>query len=138
MKPLSAVTAPIVARLADERAGRIDSLEVATRRAIDETNALLDRLNAGLPVPQAKQGLPMKTAADRVRQLIADHLGVEIEKATPEASFIDDLGGDSLDHVELVMAMEEEFGVEISDEAAESIHTVGDAIKLIERKAVPA
>jgi acyl carrier protein len=60
-------------------------------------------------------------------------LGVDAEKVTPEASFIDDLGADSLDNVELVMAFEEEFGVEIPDDAAETIQTVGDAIKFIEK-----
>jgi acyl carrier protein len=58
---------------------------------------------------------------------------VDAEKVTPEASFIDDLGADSLDNVELVMAFEEEFGVEIPDDAAETIQTVGDAVKFIEK-----
>ena len=60
-----------------------------------------------------------------------DHLGVEADKVTEAASFIDDLGADSLDTVELVMAFEEEFGVEIPDDAADSILTVGDAVKFI-------
>ena len=71
----------------------------------------------------------------KVKQLVADHLGVEETKVTDEASFIDDLGADSLDTVELVMAFEEEFGSEISDTEAEKILTVGDAIKFIESKA---
>jgi acyl carrier protein len=68
---------------------------------------------------------------DRVKTIVVDHLGVEASDVKPEASFIDDLGADSLDIVELVMAFEEEFGVEIPDDAAEKITTVGDAIKYI-------
>jgi len=68
---------------------------------------------------------------DRVKTIVVDHLGVEASEVKPEASFIDDLGADSLDIVELVMAFEEEFGVEIPDDAAEKIATVGDAIKYI-------
>ncbi len=71
----------------------------------------------------------------KVKKIVADHLGVEEAKVTEEASFIDDLGADSLDTVELVMAFEEEFGSEISDTEAEKILTVGDAIKFIEGKA---
>ena len=70
-----------------------------------------------------------------VKKIVADHLGVDEQKVTEEASFIDDLGADSLDTVELVMAFEEEFGSEISDNEAEKILTVGDAIKFIESKA---
>ena len=72
--------------------------------------------------------------ASKVRKIVADHLGVDEAKVTEEASFIDDLGADSLDTVELVMAFEEEFGAEISDSEAEKILTVGDAIKFIENK----
>ena len=68
----------------------------------------------------------------KVKKIVADHLGIEIEKINDESSFIDDLGADSLDTVELVMAFEEEFGSEISDSEAEKILTVGDAIKFIE------
>ncbi len=75
-------------------------------------------------------------AAEKVKSIIAEQLGVKQEEVTPEASFIDDLGADSLDTVELVMALEEEFGVEIPDEDAEKITTVGDAVKYIEEKAV--
>ena len=71
---------------------------------------------------------------DKVKKIVADHLGIEDAKVTEEASFIDDLGADSLDTVELVMAFEEEFGSEISDSEAEKILTVGDAIKFIENK----
>ena len=69
---------------------------------------------------------------DRVKSIVVDHLGVEAGEVKPEASFIDDLGADSLDIVELVMAFEEEFGVEIPDDAAEKITTVSDAIKYID------
>tara|TARA_B100001105_G_scaffold224230_1_gene193156 strand:+ start:74 stop:307 length:234 start_codon:yes stop_codon:yes gene_type:complete len=72
--------------------------------------------------------------ASKVKKIVADHLGIEDAKVTEEASFIDDLGADSLDTVELVMAFEEEFGSEISDSEAEKILTVGDAIKFIENK----
>ena len=75
-----------------------------------------------------------KDIAATVKKIIADHLGVDEQKVTDEASFIDDLGADSLDTVELVMAFEEEFGSEISDSEAEKILTVGDAIKFIESK----
>ena len=74
----------------------------------------------------------MSDVADRVRKIVVEHLGVEEEKVTENASFIDDLGADSLDIVELVMAFEEEFGVEIPDDAAEKITTVGDATQYIE------
>jgi acyl carrier protein len=74
----------------------------------------------------------MSETAERVKKIVVEHLGVESEKVTEEASFIDDLGADSLDIVELVMAFEEEFGVEIPDDAAEKIGTVKDAIDYIE------
>ena len=78
----------------------------------------------------------MSEVADKVKKIIAEHLGIEdMGKITEEAKFIDDLGADSLDTVELVMAFEEEFGSEISDSEAEKILTVGDAIKFIENKA---
>ena len=72
--------------------------------------------------------------AGKVKKIVADHLGIDDTKVTDEASFIDDLGADSLDTVELVMAFEEEFGSEISDSEAEKILTVGDAIKFVESK----
>ena len=74
----------------------------------------------------------MSETAERVKKIVIEHLGVEAEKVTEDASFIDDLGADSLDIVELVMAFEEEFGVEIPDDAAEKIATVRDAISYIE------
>jgi acyl carrier protein len=76
----------------------------------------------------------MSDVREKVKKIIVDHLGVDAAKVTDEASFIDDLGADSLDTVELVMAFEEEFGSEISDSEAEKILTVGDAIKFIESK----
>ncbi|MCX5657015.1 MAG: acyl carrier protein [Candidatus Omnitrophica bacterium] len=72
---------------------------------------------------------------EKVKSIIAEQLGVKKEEVKDASSFIDDLGADSLDTVELVMALEEEFGVEISDEDAEKMRTVGDAIKYIEEKA---
>ncbi len=75
-----------------------------------------------------------KDIASKVKKMVSDHLGVEELKVTEEANFVDDLGADSLDTVELVMAFEEEFGSEISDSEAEKILTVGDAIKFIESR----
>ena len=75
---------------------------------------------------------------DRVRGIIAEQLGVKLEEVTDTASFIEDLGADSLDTVELVMALEEEFGIEIPDEDAEKMITVGDAMKYIEQKSAGA
>ncbi len=69
---------------------------------------------------------------EKIKSIIVEQLGVDESEVTPEAHFIDDLGADSLDTVELVMALEEEFGVEISDEDAEKIQTVGDVIKFID------
>lgn len=74
----------------------------------------------------------MSNVAERVKNIVVEHLGVEEDKVTVSASFIDDLGADSLDTVELVMAFEEEFGCEIPDDAAEKILTVQDAINFIE------
>ncbi len=72
-----------------------------------------------------------KEIFDKVKKIIVDHLGSEESKVVDAASFIDDLGADSLDQVELVMAFEEEFGIEIPDDAAEHITTVGSAVKYI-------
>ncbi len=77
----------------------------------------------------------MAVQADRIRAIIAEQLGVKQEEVTDQAKFIEDLGADSLDTVELVMALEEEFGIEIPDEDAEKMVSVGDAIKYIEEKA---
>ena len=70
--------------------------------------------------------------SEKITEIIVEQLGVKPEEVTPEASFVDDLGADSLDTVELVMALEEEFGIEVPDEEAEKLATVGDAIKYIE------
>jgi acyl carrier protein len=75
----------------------------------------------------------MSDVAERVKKIVVEHLNVDAEKVSDSASFIEDLGADSLDTVELVMAFEEEFGIEIPDDAAESIVTVGDAIKFIDK-----
>jgi len=75
----------------------------------------------------------MSDVGEKIKKIIVDHLGVDSAKVTDDASFIDDLGADSLDTVELVMAFEEEFGAEISDSEAEKILTVGDAIKFVEK-----
>ncbi len=74
----------------------------------------------------------MSDIEDRVKKIVVEHLGVEADKVTDDASFFDDLGADSLDIVELVMAFEEEFGVEIPDDAADKITTVKDAVTYIE------
>ena len=75
----------------------------------------------------------MSDIAERVKKIVVEHLGVEAAQVKEDAKFIDDLGADSLDTVELVMAFEEEFGIEIPDDAAETIQTVGDAVKFIEK-----
>ena len=72
--------------------------------------------------------------SSKVKKIVADHLGIDEAKVTEESSFIDDLGADSLDTVELVMAFEEKFGIEIPDDAAETIITVQNAIDFIESK----
>ena len=71
---------------------------------------------------------------EKVKSIIVEQLGVKVEEVNPTASFIDDLGADSLDTVELVMALEEEFAIEIPDEDAEKMRTVGEAIKYIQDK----
>ena len=76
----------------------------------------------------------MEPVADRVKKIIVDQLGVEEDLVTAEASFVDDLGADSLDLVELIMSMEEEFGVDISDEDAEKIVTVKDAMDYVAKR----
>lgn len=76
----------------------------------------------------------MSSVADKVKKIVVEQLGVSEDQVTPEAKFIEDLGADSLDQVELVMALEEEFGSDIPDEDAEKLTTVGDAIKYVEGK----
>ena len=75
----------------------------------------------------------MSDVAQRVKKIVVEHLGVEADKVTDNASFIDDLGADSLDTVELVMAFEEEFGIDIPDEDAEQMRTVGDAVSYLKK-----
>ena len=77
----------------------------------------------------------MAEVAQKVKSIIAEQLGVKIEEVTDSASFVDDLGADSLDTVELVMALEEEFGIEIPDEEAEKMTNVGEAVRYVEDKA---
>ncbi len=77
-----------------------------------------------------------ESTEERVREIIVNELGVEPEKVTQQASFVEDLGADSLDTVELVMAFEEEFGIEIPDEDAENLQTVGDAVRYLQQKGV--
>ena len=74
----------------------------------------------------------MSSTAEKVKEIVVNQLGVSPDQATAEAKFIEDLGADSLDQVELIMALEEEFGADIPDEDAEKLTTVGDAIKYIE------
>jgi acyl carrier protein len=96
--------------------------------------ALMLQRRAKTPEILSIQGtLKMSDVAERVKKIVVEHLGVEEGKVTENASFIDDLGADSLDTVELVMAFEEEFGCEIPDDAAEKILTVKDAIAFIEQ-----
>ena len=77
----------------------------------------------------------MSDIMDRVKKMVVEHLDADEGKVTKEASFVDDLGADSLDTVELVMAFEDEFNIEIPDDAAETIQTVGDAVSYIEKHA---
>ena len=77
----------------------------------------------------------MADIGQKVKSIIAEQLGVKVEEVTDSASFVDDLGADSLDTVELVMALEEEFGIEIPDEDAEKMTSVGEAVRYVEEKA---
>ena len=79
--------------------------------------------------------MPDKPIDQRVKDIVVEQLGVKPEQVTPQAKFIEDLGADSLDTVELVMALEEEFGIEVPDEQAEKLQSVGDVIKYIEENA---
>ena len=76
----------------------------------------------------------MATTYDRLKKIVVEQLGVDEEEVKPEASFVDDLNADSLDLVELIMSLEEEFGTEISDEDSERIRTVGDAVEYIDER----
>lgn len=86
--------------------------------------------------PPNSEGMMAESTEERVREIIVNELGVESEKVNSAASFVEDLGADSLDTVELVMAFEEEFGIEIPDEDAENLQTVGDAIRYLQEKGV--
>jgi len=90
-------------------------------------------MSQGILIRHKVEETDMSDIAERVKKIVVDHLGVDADKVVESASFIDDLGADSLDTVELVMAFEEEFCVEIPDDAADSILTVGDAVKFIEK-----
>lgn len=82
-----------------------------------------------------EENVVMSTIEDRVTDIVVEQLGLERDKVTPESKFVDDLGADSLDTVELVMALEEEFDIEIPDEEAEKITTLKEAIKFVEENA---
>jgi acyl carrier protein len=88
--------------------------------------------------PVARGKMQMSDVAERVKKIVVEHLGVDADKVVENANFIDDLGADSLDTVELVMAFEEEFNVEIPDDQAETIATVGDAVKFLEKATAAA
>jgi acyl carrier protein len=88
--------------------------------------------NGAPPHPGVWRTVKVASVAERVIDIVAEQLGVDKEKITPETSFVNDLGADSLDTVELVMELEEEFDINIPDDAAEKIQTVGQAIKFIE------
>lgn len=88
--------------------------------------------------PNPSNFMADKSIEEKVKDIIVEQLGVNPEQVTPQASFIEDLGADSLDIVELVMAFEEEFSVEVPDEDAEKLQTVGDVIKYIEERAKAA
>jgi acyl carrier protein len=89
---------------------------------------------AGSNIPQPERGSTVADHSAKVKDIIEKELGVEREKLTTEASFIDDLGADSLDIVELVMEFEKEFNIDIPDEDAEKLRTVGDAINYLNQK----
>ena len=103
-------------------------------RAHKLENKTVDGSTSGLFINLKTKRLKMSEIAEKVAKIVVEQLGVSEEQVTPEAKFIEDLGADSLDQVELVMALEEEFGSDIPDEVAETLTTVGDAIKYIESK----
>jgi acyl carrier protein len=99
-------------------------------------NIGVERISAAPdPVDTVAKDQTMSDIAERVKKIVVEHLGVEPDKVTEKANFIDDLGADSLDTVELVMAFEEEFGIEIPDEDAEKITRVKEAVEYIEAHA---
>lgn len=97
------------------------------------TLALVASASAFAPISTGRPSLALNDAADKVSELIVEQLGVDAEKVVPEATFIDDLGADSLDTVELIMAIEEEFDCEIPEEEATKITTVGEVISFVEK-----
>ena len=109
------------------------SMDVAGLLPVASLSTYQVRMLQGIQVKSKVEETDMSDIAERVKKIVVDHLGVDADKVVEGASFIDDLGADSLDTVELVMAFEEEFGVEIPDDAADSILTVGDAVKFIEK-----
>jgi acyl carrier protein len=112
--------------------GSAEDLQVVASEVI-RSGRSVDREAFGIETAKKiSGGLGMDVAA-KVKEIIVQQLGVDADKVTPEASFVDDLGADSLDVVELVMAFEEEFGVEIPDEAAENIATVKDAFEFLKK-----
>ena len=109
------------------------AIKLETWQASYNLITIMHAANQGRASKQTGRGSDMSDTAERVKKIVVEHLGVDADKVTEGASFIDDLGADSLDTVELVMAFEEEFGVEIPDDAAETILTVGDAVKFIDK-----
>ena len=99
-----------------------------------EACILVDKINKISINKLTKRNKMSDDISSKVKKIVGDHLGIDEAKVNDDSSFIDDLGADSLDTVELVMAFEEEFGSEISDTEAEKILTVGDAVKFIESK----
>jgi acyl carrier protein len=100
-----------------------------------EACILVDKIYKISIIELTQRNKMSEDTSSKVKKIVADHLGIDEAKVTEDSSFIDDLGADSLDTVELVMAFEEEFGSEISDSDAEKILTVGDAVKFIDNKA---
>jgi acyl carrier protein len=122
---------------AGQRRGKYDTKpagRVGAASGPDHTAGLRDH-RAPVGGQHIRGNSGMSDTPDRVKKIVVEHLGVDEGKVTENASFIDDLGADSLDTVELVMAFEEEFGCEIPDDAAEKILTVKDAIAFIEENA---
>lgn len=117
------------------QAGRNENLTAKTRQTFEKDANLSLTVGKGWGIDnQTETEIRMaeKSIEQRVKDIIVEQLGVNPDQVTPEAKFIEDLGADSLDTVELVMALEEEFGNEIPDEQAEKLQTVGDVIKYIE------
>jgi len=121
-----------------EKASFIDDLGADSLDNVELVMAFEEEFDIEIPDDAAEHiqtvGDAVKFIAERVKKIVVEHLGVDESKVTENASFIDDLGADSLDTVELVMAFEEEFGCEIPDDAAEKILTVKDAINFIEAR----